>query len=114
MLWRVYTLVYFNARSLIPTLGELRVLCELHKSDIVFITETWLCEDVGVLECHCLRCDRHRRGRGVALFISNHLYSHIILCGPNQLGLLLVSDHNTHGLSSVWVCGIDHLTIITL
>ena len=31
-------------------MGELRVLCELHKSDIVFITETWLCEDMSLFE----------------------------------------------------------------
>ena len=95
-------IVYFNARTLIPRLGELRVICELQKPDIVCITEMWLCEEVGLLECsihgyHCLRCDRHRHGGGVALFISNHLHSHIILCGPHQLKLLLVSVHNTHG-----------------
>ena len=45
---------------------------------------------------HCVRCDRHRHGGGVALFISDLLESHVILCIANQLELLLVSVHNTH------------------
>ena len=81
--------LYFNARSLTPKLDELCVLCDLRKPNIVCITESWLCEDIGPSECsihghHCVRCDRHRHGGGVALFISDLLESHVILCGPSS------------------------------
>ena len=48
------------------------IVCELEKPDIVCITETWLCDDITMLECsipgyHCVRCDRHRHGGGANL-----------------------------------------------
>ena len=35
-------ILYFNARSLVPKLDYLRVLCAAQLPDIVCITETWL------------------------------------------------------------------------
>ena len=89
-------MLYFNARSLSPKLDELRVLCDFNKPEIVCITETWLCDDISLTECsisgyNSIRCDRHRHGGGVAFFVSEQLDYHVILCGPNQLQLLLIS-----------------------
>ena len=88
--------LYFNARSLSPKLDELRVLCDFNKPEIVCITEIWLCDDISLTECstsvyNSIRCDRHRHGGGVAFFVSEQLDYHVILCGPNQLELLLIS-----------------------
>ena len=94
-------IIYFNARSLSPKIDELRIVCELEKPDIVCITETWLCDDITTLGCsisgyHCVICDRHRHGGGVAMFISDNLESHVLLCGANNLELLVVSVYNSN------------------
>ena len=35
-------ILYFNVRSLLPKLDDLRIICSLHSPDIVCITESWL------------------------------------------------------------------------
>ena len=96
-----YTDLCIITRSLYPKLDELHLYCALEKPDIVCISETWLCEDITLLECsiqgyHCVRHDRHRRGGGVAMYISDSLESQVILSGDNGLELLLVSVHYTN------------------
>ena len=64
------------------------IVCELEKPDIVCITETWLCDDITMLEYsisgyHCVRCDRHRHGGGL---LCSYL---ILLCGANDLNNFL-------------------------
>ena len=71
---------------------ELRVNCALEKPDI----ETWLCDEIALLECsiqghHCIGQDRHCRGGGVAMYISDTLESLVLLSGNNGLEFLLVS-----------------------
>ena len=89
-------ILHYNARSLYPKIDELRVYCALEKPDIVCISETWLCDEIALLECsiqgyHCIRQDRHRRGGGVAMYISDTLESQVLLSGNNGLEFLLVS-----------------------
>ena len=43
-----------------------------------------------------MRCDRHRHGGGVAMFISDNLESQVLLCGANNLELLVVSVYNSN------------------
>ena len=91
--------IHYNTRSLCPKLDELRACCVLDKPDIV-CTETWLCDDIVPLECsitgyHCVRYDRHRHGGGVAMFLSDKLESHVVLC---DLEFLLVSVHNANNV----------------
>ena len=40
------TALYYNARSILPKLDELRVRVLFQKLDIICIVETWLSEDV--------------------------------------------------------------------
>ena len=57
-------ILYFNVRSLCPKLDELHALCDIEKPEVVCITETWLCDDIGesevsigtdmVVGLHCL------------------------------------------------------------
>ena len=97
-------ILYFNARSLCPKLDKLRALCDIEKPEVVCITETWLCDDIGESEAsipgyNCIRCDRNRHGGGVALFISDKLECQVTLCGPKELECLLVSVFSTNNVN---------------
>ena len=64
------SILYFNARSLVPKLDELSAVIEAHNPDIVSIVESWLCADISDSELHIpgyqiFRKDRHRHGGGV-------------------------------------------------
>ena len=70
------SIVYFNARSLIPKLDELCAIVEAHNPDVVSIVESWLCADIPDIEIsipgyHAFRKDRHRHGGGVLLYIKD-------------------------------------------
>ena len=84
---------YLKGLTLFP--DELRVYCALEKPDI----ETCLCDEIALLECsiqgyHCIQQDRHRRGGGVAMYISDTLESQVLLSGNNGLEFLLVSVYD--------------------
>lgn len=40
--WSNFSVLYFNCRSLLPKIDELRSLCGLHHPDCVCAVETWL------------------------------------------------------------------------
>ena len=88
--------MYFNARSVLPKIDFLRVLCAIHSPDCVCIVESWLSDDIENSElCICgydiVRLDRNRHGGGVLLFI-NSVYTHnIVFSGSIELELLIVS-----------------------
>ena len=65
------TVLYYNARSILPKLDELQANVLLQKPDIICIIETWLSEDVmddelllPDYQIHWLDCNRH--GGGIA------------------------------------------------
>ena len=64
-------ITYFNAKSLCPKINVLCIYCELNKPDLIFISETWLGDDITTLECsipgpiNCGRCDRYGHGEGL-------------------------------------------------
>ena len=67
------TVLYYNARSILPKLDELQANVLLQKPDIICIIETWLSEDVmddelllPDYQIHQLDCNRH--GGGIALY----------------------------------------------
>ena len=68
-----FHILYFNARSVCPKLDE------LHAPEVVCVTETWLCDEIGeseatILGYICIRCGRNRHGGVViALSISDKL-----------------------------------------
>ena len=41
-----FNLLYLNARSLLPKLDELHVLCVSYSYDIICIVESWLSSDI--------------------------------------------------------------------
>ena len=38
--------VYYNTRSLLPKFDRLCTLCATYKPDMLFVVETWLCNDI--------------------------------------------------------------------
>ena len=68
-------ILYFNARSLLPKIEELRALCVTNSPDIVCVVEKWV--DNSILDCELalpeysiVRHDRNRHGGGVLMFYS--------------------------------------------
>ncbi len=51
------SIMYFNARSLVPKLDELCLLVELHNPDIISIVESWLCADISDAEIGIWGCN---------------------------------------------------------
>ena len=94
-------ILYFNARSLLPKLDYLRVLCAAQLPDIVCIVETWL--DSGIsndeltIPGYCItRLDRNRHGGGVLMYVRCSLQTQVLSSGPSDLELLLISVNNVN------------------
>ena len=91
-----FLLYIFNARSLLPKIDHLRVVCTVHSPDLICVVETWLNEDILNSELHLpgyeiVRLDRNRHGRGVLIYV-NTCYSHTVLfTGSPDLELLIIS-----------------------
>jgi hypothetical protein len=63
-------ILYFNVRSLLPKLDDLRIICSLHSPDIVCITESWLDSSIEnseiIIQGYIIhRHDRNRHGGGI-------------------------------------------------
>ena len=70
------SVLYFNARSLVPKFDELCLIVEAHNPDIISIVESWLCADIpddeiSIPGYQVLRKDRNRHGGGVLMYIRN-------------------------------------------
>ena len=70
-----FSILCFNARSLLPKLDELCITCLSHSYDIVMVDETWLSLDYELyIPGNCLqRCDRNRNGSWVLMYVSSNL-----------------------------------------
>ena len=71
-------ILYLNARSILPKLDELRVLCVVNSYDIVRVVESWLSNDIVNSELFIpgytiVRKDRNRHGGGIIVFVRNSL-----------------------------------------
>ena len=93
------SLIYYNARSLVPKFDELCLIVSVHKPDIVAIVETWLCPDISDQEIcipgyHLFRLDRNRHGGEVLLYVRDCLTAEVLPCDQaNQLELLPIVIH---------------------
>ena len=94
------SILYFNARSLLPKLDLLKAEVVAHNPSV--IVESWLSEniddnEISIDNYHITRLDRSRHGGGVLAYVHNSLTCEILLKGPNDLELiaLLVSSVHT-------------------
>ncbi len=90
-----FSILYFNARSILPKLDDLRVEVAAQNLPLccVCIVETWLSEDISDLEISIenydvVRLDRNRHGGGVLIYTHTSLtWEVLIVEGSEQLGV---------------------------
>ena len=90
-------IMYYNVRSLLPKLDELRIVCETEKPGIVCIVESWLDNsisdnEISIPTYQLFRHDRNRHGGGVAIYVHFSFICNVILkAGPFDLEFISVS-----------------------
>lgn len=89
------SILYFNARSLLPKIDELRALSLAHKPHLICVVETWLDNNIKDCEIHIenydsIRLDRNRHGGGVMFFVIKSLSYNVILSGPSDLEFIVL------------------------
>ena len=104
---RGVSILYYNARSLLP---KLDVVYEATKPDIVCIVETWLDDRVSDSELsldnyQLFRFDRNRHGGGVAIYVCNFLSCNIIVQGgPHRLEFISLSISSPSFVNKFCIC----------
>ena len=88
--------MYFNARSILPKLDDLRLMCISEKPDVVCIVETWLCSDItnneiAIPEYTVHRLDRDRHGGGILIYCHCHLNICVLSKNTSNLEFMAVS-----------------------
>ena len=63
---KVFKILYFNARSILPKLDELKIITENSNPDVVCITETWLSQEIsdGEMSIPGLFCSEGQKSPG--------------------------------------------------
>lgn len=91
--------MYFNVRSLLPKIDNLRAICLLYQPCIICIVESWLDETILDSEIaiqgysHC-RLDRNRHGGGILIFVNTAFINYSVLFkGTPSFEFLIVSIH---------------------
>lgn len=91
-----FSILYYNARSLLPKMDELRLVCLSEQPDVVCIVETWL--DVNILDSEILianysvvRSDRNRHGGGIVMYIRDCLHCDVYNVDTQGLELAIVT-----------------------
>lgn len=99
------SIMYYNARSLIPKHDELCVIVEAHNPDMICIVETWLCADILDSEIalpgyQVYRRDRNRHGGGILIYIRDHFVCSIF---SSSVSLEIITLSVCQGSSKVFV-----------
>ena len=86
-------ILYYNARSLLPKLDDIRVLSAAESPDIICVVETWLSNSISDAELanyQCVRRDRDRHGGGVLMYIHSSLAFDLLTSDVVAIELLVV------------------------
>ena len=88
--------MYYNARSLLPKIDELRALSMTVKPHVICIVETWLDESIqdselSIENYNLVRLDRNRHGGGVLIYVIKSLSHNHVFSGSPDLELLVLS-----------------------
>lgn len=83
-----YSILYLNARSILPKIFDLRALISVHHPDIICITASWLSPfifdaEIAIPNYHSYRRDRDGRGGGLIIFVSDIFRSSLFFCSSN-------------------------------
>ena len=90
------SILYYNARSVLPKLDEIKAVCCNCAPDIVCIVESWICGDIGDNEISLpnyssVRLDRSRHSGGILMYINDGIPFSIVASGPAGLEIIFVS-----------------------
>lgn len=93
---KIQRVLYFNVRSLLPKIDNLRSLCVLHSPDIICIVKTWLDDtildsEVSIQGYNHYRLDRSRHGSGVMIFVKNMFTFSLLFEGTLNCECLVMS-----------------------
>ena len=80
--------MYYNARSLLPKLDELKCKVVTESPDVICIVETWLSSEIldneiAISDYQIFRRDRDRHGGGVMIYVHSCLAVDLHVCVPN-------------------------------
>ena len=112
---------YFNARSLLPKIDEVRAICANMHYDLVIVVESWLSAEVLDSEIHVpgynpVRKDRNRHGGGIVIFVSDQVNCHLLQHPHPDLELILlectISSHlyTIGGFYRPPITGLDYMS----
>ena len=91
-----FTILYYNARSLLPKFDVLLFSIETYHPHIICIVETWLGNEITSSEIdiqgyRLYRRDRNRHGGGILIYVAEYLLVSVFPDPPSQLELLALS-----------------------
>ena len=89
-------ILFFNVRSLLPKIDNLRILISVFSPDIVCLVETWLDADISDSEIaiqgySITRLDRNRHGGGVLFYINNLFTYSLVFKGSDSFECIVLS-----------------------
>ncbi len=95
------SIIYFNARSLLPKISELQTVCLALDPDIVCITESWLADAIEDLEIKipgysCSRLNRDRHGGGLVMYFKSTVEYKPISLEPGNVELSIISFYKSN------------------
>ena len=105
-----FHVLYYNVRSLLPKIDELRAVCETSKPDVICIVETWLDHNItnnelAIQGYQLFRLDRNRHGGGIALYVHLSLSCNILLTGgPFELEFISLSVSSQSSFCKFCIC----------
>ena len=92
------SILYYNARSILPKHDELCLVVDVNNPDIICIVETWLSSEILDSEVtlpgyQVHRLERNRHGGGILVYVRDSFVSNL-LSSPDNLELLTLSIAN--------------------
>ena len=90
------SVLYFNARSLLPKFDELAATVDALQPTVICIVESWLSEEISDSEISIqgytiYRLDWNRHGGGVMMCVKSCVTSELLLMGSPNLEFLSIS-----------------------
>ena len=90
------TILYFNVRSLIPKIDNLRILCSIYSPDVICVVESWLDTDIDDSEISIqgysvIRLDRSRHGGGVLIYVNCLFFYSLLFKGAADFECIVLS-----------------------
>ena len=84
------TILICNIRSLAPKIDELECVINLNSADVLYVTETWLSEEisdsyVSLLNFSLFRKDRTTRGGGIAMYVKSSIRKILDIIKPPDM-----------------------------